>query len=85
MVATRDIAAVPPFLQTTTRVGDVAREIDPADVLEPDTALDGVLQDAQRRQRGYYVVNAGGRVAGWVYVGDLLRAGRPRRAGRQGT
>ena len=74
MVATRDIAAVPPFLQTTTRVGDVAREIDPTDVLEPDTALDGVLQDAQRRQRGYYVVNAGGRVAGWVYVGDLLRA-----------
>ena len=78
MVATRDIAAVPPILRTTTRVGDVAREIDPADVLEPDTPLDDVLQDAQHRQRGYYVVNAGGRVAGWVYVGDLLRAGRPR-------
>jgi len=84
MVATRDIAAVPPFLRTTTRVADVAREIDPADVLEPDTPLDDALQDAQRRQRGYYVVNAGGRVAGWVFVGDLLRAGRPRGSGRRG-
>ena len=83
MVATRDIAAVPPFLRETTRVGDISRAIDPADVLEPDTSLDGVLEDAQRRHRGYYVVNAGGRVAGWVFVGDLLRAGRPRRAGRQ--
>ena len=78
-------AAVPPFLRETTRVSDIAREIDPDDVLEPDRPLDGVLEDAQRRHRGYYVVNAGGRVAGWVYVGDLLRAGRPRRAGRQGA
>ncbi len=83
MVATRDLAAVPPFLRPTTRVSDVSREIDPADVLEPDTPLDEVLDDAQRRHRGFFVVNAGGRVAGWVFVGDLLRAGRPRRSSRR--
>ena len=81
MVTTRDLATVPPFLRVTTRMGDLAREIDPADVLEPDTPLDDVLDDAQRRQRGYYFVSARGRVAGWIFVGDLLRAGRPRRRG----
>ena len=85
MVTTRGIAAVPQFLRPTTRVSDIAREIDAAEVLEPDTPLDEVLDDAQRRRRGYYFVNAGGRVAGWVFVGDLLRTGRPQRSDTQGS
>ena len=85
MVTTRGIAAVPQFLRPTTRVSDIASTIDAADVLEPDTPLDEVLDDAQRRRRGYYFVNAGGRVAGWVFVGDLLRTGRPQRSGARSS
>lgn len=73
MVTMRDVAVVPPFLRSETLVGDIAQELEAKDVLEQDTPLEQVLDDAQRRRRAYYFVNAGGRVAGWIFVGDLLR------------
>ncbi len=77
MVTMRDVATVPPFLRPETRVRDIAHELEAEDVLDQDTPLERVLDDAQRRRRGYYFVNADGRVAGWIFVGDLLRARPP--------
>lgn len=76
MVTTRDVAAVPPFLRANISIATIMSELEADDVLTPTTPLTHVLDDAKRRQRGYYFVSAGGRITGWVFVGDLLQGPR---------
>lgn len=76
-VTRRDLATVPADRRTGMRVAEIAHEIEPADVLEPDKLLDSVLTKVQREHRGFYVIKQDGRITGWVYADDLVQGKRP--------
>ncbi|MCY4113786.1 MAG: site-2 protease family protein [Chloroflexi bacterium] len=76
-VTRRDLSTVPSNRRSDTRVAEIAHNIEPADVLEPQMLLDAVLTKVRRERRGFYVVKQDGRIAGWVYADDLVQGKRP--------